>query len=139
MDRRLLLTMFLLGLNLAGCGSASNGRFPVSGQVTLHGTPLATGSIVFESKDGSQRGGTTVEEGRYSIPAELGLLPGMYVVRISAVESSQKASTSAPPGPESMGAEQFNRELIPAEFNKDSKVTHEVGSGKSVTLDVKIP
>ena len=139
MDRRALsLVIMLLCPVLAGCGTASNGRFPVSGQVTLKGSPLKTGTIEFEATDGSHRSGSTVDNGRYTVPATQGLLPGTYVVKVSAIESSQSA-TAGPPGPESMGAEQSNRELIPAQFNRESKLTHEAGPGKPGTFDVKIP
>lgn len=139
MDRRALLVILVLGIGLTGCGAESNGKFPVSGQVALKGAPLKSGTIVFETTDGSQRGGASIEAGRYSIPAALGLLPGTYVVRLSAVESSKEASSDAPPGPEAMGAELTNKELIPPDFNKDSKLTHEAGAGKPTTFDVKIP
>jgi len=138
--RVMLLVPLVLLLSSLGCGSQStNGRFPISGQVTLHGNPLETGTIEFETSDGSHRSGATIGGGKYSIPANQGLLPGTYVVRLSAIESSQPAPAAGPPGPESMGAEQANRDLIPVEFNRESKLTHEAGAGKPVTFDVTIP
>ncbi len=132
--------MFCLFLSVGalGCGAGTNGRFPVSGNVTLAGKPLKSGTIEFEATDGSHRSGSVVTEGKYSIPAPQGLRPATYIVKVSAIES-QQGDSAAPPGPESMGADQANKELIPAEFNRNSTLKFEAGSGKPVTFDVKIP
>ncbi len=128
----------VLTVQLSGCGAGSNGRFPVSGQVTLSGNPLKSGTIEFEATDGAHRSGAVVTGGKYSIPAPQGLRPATYTVKVSAIES-QQGDSAAPPGPESMGADQANKELIPAEFNRNSTLKYEAGSGKPVTFDVKIP
>lgn len=124
-------------LSLPGCGQA-DGRRPVSGEVTLHGQPLAAGTIVFESADGN-RGGTTIENGKYSLPAKLGLLPGKYTVRVSAVESSAAASASAPPGPEAAAIERANKDVIPDDFNSKSTLTYEAGPGQPTEFNIAIP
>ncbi|MFO1040521.1 MAG: hypothetical protein U0941_01990 [Planctomycetaceae bacterium] len=135
--RNWVLCVFLSVCTL-GCGAGSNGRFPVSGNVTLADKPLKSGTIEFEATDGSHRSGTVITDGKYSIPAPQGLRPATYTVKVSAVES-QQGDSAAPPGPESMGAEQSNKELIPAEFNRNSTLKYESGAGKPVTFDVKIP
>jgi hypothetical protein len=138
MRREVLAFTVLLGLFLAGCGEDTGGRLPVSGNVTFQGSPLKTGTIEFELPDGSHRTGTTITDGKYSIPASQGLIPGTYIVRVSSVESSE-AAPAGPPGPESAGAEQKNKNLIPAEFNTSSQLKHDAGPGKPTTFDVTIP
>ena len=122
--RVLFVVACVLFSQLAGCGPAENERFPVSGQVTFKGSPLSNGTIEFEATDGSHRSGSVITAGKYTISATQGLKAATYVVKVSAVESKQGA-TDAPPGPESMGAEQANQEQIPAEFNRESKLTHD--------------
>ncbi|WP_425618802.1 hypothetical protein NA78x_002518 [Anatilimnocola sp. NA78] len=126
-------TLFVL---FCGCdGGASGGRHGVSGKVTFQGQPLKTGSIEFTSPEG-ERGGASIVDGAYSIPAAKGLLPGVYTARVSSVLSAQPAP--AMPG-ESAAIEKSNKDQIPAEFNTQSKLTHEVGSGKPAEFNVTIP
>ncbi len=126
-------------LSVAGCGGA-DGKFPVAGNVTMKGAPLASGAILFETQDGSQRGGTTITDGKFSLPAAQGLLPGEYIVRVSAVESqAATAAPAGPPGPEAAAIEKANKQIVPDEFNAKSTVKHEVGPGKPTQLDIAIP
>lgn len=119
-----------------GCGNV-DGRYPVSGNVTLQGQPLASGAIIFESADGGSRGGTTITDGEYSLPADQGLLPGAYTVRVSAVQS--QAEVTGPPGPEAAAIELANKDIIPDEFNAQSTLKHEVGPDKPTEFNVTIP
>ena len=128
---------FILGclaVSALGCGNSS-GRYPVSGDVTLKGQPLASGAIIFEGADGS-RGGATIEDGKYSVPTEQGLLPGTYTVRLSAVQSQQM---DGPPGPEATALERTNRDLVPPEFNAKSTLKLEVGPDSPSKFDIAIP
>lgn len=122
---------------LAGCGGGSvDGRYGLSGKVTLKGAPLAKGTIEFSAgQGGGPLSGTTIENGQYTIAAESGLKPGTYTVRISSVEEAGGGAPAAP-GPES--TTQVGKELIPAEFNINSTKTIEVKtSGNS--FDFAIP
>jgi hypothetical protein len=126
-----------MALLLAGCGGGGvDGRYGLTGKVTLKGQPLAKGTIEFSAgQGGGPLTGGTIENGQYSIPAESGLKPGTYTVRISSVEEAGGAAPAAP-GPES--ATQVGKELIPAEFNTNSTKTIEVKtSGNS--FDFAIP
>lgn len=124
-----------LTISAAGCGN-SDGRFPVSGDVTLQGQPLASGAIIFEGADGS-RGGTTITDGKYSLPAGQGLMPGIYTVRVSAVQS--QAEVTGPPGPEAVAIEKANKDVVPDAYNARSTLKHEVGPGKPDDFDIAIP
>jgi len=134
MVRCWLLISGCLALSALGCGNSS-GRYPVSGDVTLKGQPLASGAIVFEGADGS-RGGTTITDGKYSLPAAQGLLPGAYTVRVSAVQSPE---VTGPPGPEAVAIERANKDVVPDEFNARSTLKLEVGPDKSDDFDITIP
>jgi len=139
MKRAFLATLVAWwGISVLGCGNP-DGRYPVSGDVTLHGQPLASGAIVFESTDGGSRGGTTIEGGKFSLPADQGLMPGSYVVRVSAVQSQSAAPADAPPGPEAAAIERTNKDVVPDDFNSKSKLTHEVGPDKPTELNIAIP
>lgn len=113
-----------------------DGRYGLSGKVTLKGAPLAKGTIEFSAgQGGGPLSGTTIENGQYTIAAESGLKPGTYTVRISSVEEAGGGAPAAP-GPES--TTQVGKELIPAEFNINSTKTIEVKtSGNS--FDFAIP
>jgi hypothetical protein len=105
-------------LALAGCGPRSD-RLAVSGTVTLNGEPLSGGSIHFTSL-GEQKlaSGAMIENGEYHIPQEKGLLPGEYHLEISAPD------TDSPPV--MIGGSPTAPELIPPEYNVDSKKTIQV-------------
>ncbi len=128
------LAMFPL---LVGCGGGSvDGRYGLSGKVTLKGAPLAKGTIEFSSgQGGGPLSGTTIENGQYTIAAESGLKPGTYTVRISSIEEAGGGAPAAP-GPES--TMQVGKELIPAEFNINSTKTIEVKTSGNA-FDFAIP
>ncbi len=137
MQRTALILLLIASFSpLLGCGADTGGRVPVSGSVTLNGEPLESGTIQFAAADGSQLGGATITAGKYEIPAAQGLLPGNYTVRVSSVQEA--ASSEEAPGDSSV-AEAQNKDLIPAEFNTDSKVTAEIKEGSSNTFDLDIP
>lgn len=137
--QRTALLLFLLGSlsPTIGCGPDTGGRVGVSGNVTLQGEPLESGTIQFVAADGSQMSGATITAGKYDIPAMQGLRPGKYTVRVSAVEEATDAAPEAPG--DSTVADATNRELIPAEFNVNSTLSTEITSGSANTYDVTIP
>jgi len=73
-----------------------------------------------------------IEDGKFTIPAQKGLPPGEYIVRISA--SNPDAEQVRLPGE----SNQIAAELIPPEFNVDSDVKFTVTlDGDNVfTLDI---
>lgn len=77
-----------------GCGGSSDGRLPVSGAVTLDGTPLDQGVIAFHSADATfPPVETTIAAGEYFIAADKGLLPGNYKVAIDSADSTGKTAS----------------------------------------------
>jgi hypothetical protein len=135
--RRLPRTLAFVGLLLAGlfvfdgCGSSAGDRLPLGGKVTFQGAPLATGTIEFSSADGRYQSGATLAKGVFSVPAEKGLPPGKYTVRVSSVQESGPAP-AGPPGPEA--EKHVAKQLIPAKYNAQSELTAEVTKAGSKTL-----
>jgi hypothetical protein len=74
---------------VSGCGSGApteDGppRIPVSGKVSLDGTPIDGGMITFVPKDQNFRPtGGPIENGEYSVPREKGGNAGSYLVQIT--------------------------------------------------------
>ena len=62
-------------LVFAGCGKGG-----VNGKVTFDGTPVAAGTISFQSKDGSSKMEGAIENGEYMISSAI--VPGTYDVKI---------------------------------------------------------
>lgn len=116
----------LVGLAVClGCGPKTD-RLPISGKVTLDGVPLDSGSIRFNSQPGEklQSAGAMISAGSFVIPAEKGLLPGVYIVQISSPDND------APPimiGGEN-GSPRFPvaPERIPPEYSEGSDKTVEL-------------
>src|SRR5205809_6737048 len=91
---------------LTGCGNA-DGKRAVSGSVQFQGKPLDQGTISFYPLDSPKPGAEAlITAGRYSIPADQGLLPGKYVVRLRSTEEfpitpdEYAAGKTAPPARE---------------------------------------
>jgi hypothetical protein len=114
-------------LSLAGCEN-TGGKLAVSGSVSLKGEPLNKGTITFllpEEKTPTAE--ALIENGKYSLPAVSGLLPGKYRVRISAIEEfvitpEDYAAGKQPPP---------NRERVPPKYNTDSQEMVEVTKEKN--------
>lgn len=125
----------LLILTSSGCGSDTNGRVAVSGEVTLGGAPLDNGTIEIIAADNSSQAGATITNGAFSIPAEKGLRPGSYVIKIYSSDDVE-APVEAIPG-DSLAAP-VRTERIPEEFNVASKLTAEIDAQNNV-LSFDIP
>lgn len=139
MTKRALLLVATVAMAVAGCGGGVTGRYGVSGQVTVGGMPLDSGTIDFVAEDGSHQAGTTVTAGRYEIPPDKGLPPHDYIVRISSVAGSATVTPGAAPGPEAAEIEQANKDRIPAEYNVNSQLRAKVEAGKPNKFDFAIP
>ena len=82
---------------VVGCGN-TKGTFAVSGTVSVEGQPLEQGSISFVSATPGSRSSTggAIANGKYSIAAEDGLVPGTYRVTISAADMSNATAAGLP-------------------------------------------
>lgn len=130
-------TLSLLLLTLAsGCGPSLGTKQAITGRVTFKGQPLSQGTIQFMPKAGTTGtfSGSEIKDGRYEVPRESGLDPGTYEVRISSPEAPAAGVTDAPgeAGP-------VAKELIPPEYNSETKLEYIVNEGQANEFNVDIP
>ena len=134
---------FVLGLVCvlnSGCGADYGGRKEVSGTVILKGQPIKDAVIEFfpmAGSEGTSKSGAQVVNGKYSIPAEFGLVPGKYRVILTAGDGKTPALGDLPPGPS--GANIISKELFPPDYNtKSTQVVEVTEKGPNVfDYDVK--
>lgn len=129
--------MTCLAVTVAGCGSGDGlDRQPVSGSVTFDGTPLKEGQIQFfpaaNAKDAIATG-ARITGGSYSIPRDVGPIPGSYSVQITASGGEQ----APPEGSDGMPGTgpKHDKELLPAKYNAKTTLTAEVKAGGANTFD----
>lgn len=129
-------------LFLIGCGDPHGGRKEILGSVKLKGQPVKDGTVSFEPLDGQEgRATAMVAAGEYHIPAASGLLPGRYLLRVSA--GDQKTAVNPvnpdnPPGPGG-GTNIISKELVPADWNVKSTQERTVVKEGPNRFDLDIP
>jgi hypothetical protein len=108
-------------LTLASCEGDVGGRLAISGTVEYKGEPVQQGTIEFIPHPGGKtQSGATITNGRFTIPKEKGLEPGVYTVKISSMEGLEPpAEPGGLPGKDP-------KELLPAKYNTKSTLTKEV-------------
>ncbi len=133
-----LLAVAMLGMLFAlGCGGGdASGRQAISGTVTFQGKPLDQGTIQIISLDPGKQAisGGMIKAGKFSIPADKGLAPGKYRVRISSPEEGSGGAPAVPgdPAPEA-------KERIPPEYSgPESKLEIEVTKGGKNEFNLEI-
>jgi hypothetical protein len=115
----------VLAILFLGCGADPLGRQPVSGLVTLDGSPLENGTVSFHPVDNAATASAgAIVKGQFALDRERGLAAGKYRVTINAPKpgTGQAASEDALPGDPLPVPE----ELIPAEWNTNSNEVIEV-------------
>jgi hypothetical protein len=123
-----------------GCGGDGLPRAPIAGQVTIGGQPLASGRILFMPLAPNE--GPTVSApivaGEYALSRTQGPIAGQNRVEVEAnldlgfaiddeAAFARRGGRPLPPNP------------VPAEFNRNSKLTVEVKPGEENTYNVTIP
>ncbi len=129
------MLLLLILVFAGGCGKKNEqNRQSISGTVSLAGTPLASGLVEFTSVEATGiSSGATITDGKYSIPVAKGLPPGDYLVRISS------AGAETEEAPEMPGEIQLRKELIPIEYNVNSKEIRTVTTGQQNLFNFEIP
>jgi hypothetical protein len=121
------LGILALALLAAGCGPKTD-RLEISGQVNLDGAPLDDGLIRFTSGgDTPMAAGAVIQDGRYEIPAEKGLLPGEYVVVIHSPDNDAPKIhyQGIPTAPD----------RIPSQYNAETTLKAQVAQGEANSFD----
>ena len=131
-----------LGVALfAGCETQdTGGRLAISGNVTFQGSPLDQGTIEFTStgEGATAFTGAMIKGGSYEVPAEQGLAPGTYRVKISSVVEDSSTPVPEMPGMPEDGAPAA-QERIPAEYNTESTKEVTVTADGANKFDFDIP
>lgn len=125
---RSLASLVLIALVSALIGCSSDNRRAVSGEVSLDGESVSSGSIVFLPTAGDgPKGAAEIVDGKYTIPAEQGLPPGNYRVEIRWSQATGKQIPSGDPG--MLMDERL--EAMPARYNTASTLTAEITAGEN--------
>jgi len=121
-----------------GCGQGdASGRQAISGTVTFQGKPLDQGTIQIISLDPGKQAisGGMIKDGKFSVTADKGLLPGKYRVRISSPDTGSAGAAPAMPGDPAPVA----KERIPPEYSgPESKLEIEITKGGKNHFDLEI-
>ena len=111
----------LLGLVFGCSNEVGLKKYDVSGTVKVDGTEVAEGEIIFQSDDQSAGAeGGTIKDGKYASKAR----EGKNKVQIRA--------TRIVPGKKGPMGEDWVEQFIPEQYNENSTLTAEVGSGKTI-------
>jgi hypothetical protein len=124
-------SLLILAAALAGCGGEDNPwpRAAVSGQVTLDGQPLASGTITF-FPSGATKGpaaGGEIIDGKFSIPAHEGPVVGTNRIEVRSVQKtgrmveSPSAVEADGPATEGMLVEEY-ADVVPKRYNTYSEL-----------------
>ena len=137
MKRSTLAPCFVGLFLVAHTGCSGDGKVGVTGTILLAGKPVPDGTITFYSLDNTgTQSGSAINEGKYEIKAEKGLLPGKYRVAISSPDGETPVDPKLPPGPRGNFA---SKERIPPEWNTNSKEEVIVTAQGPNRFDFKIP
>ncbi len=84
--RQFAICLFGLAL-LTGCAT-DDGRFTLSGNVTVDGEPVPSGDLILEPDAGNKGPASMarIQDGKYSLPSEQGIVGGKYTVTIVAFD-----------------------------------------------------
>ena len=121
----------LLVTAMLGCQEAGPERAAVTGIVEFDGKPLETGSIAFipNGAEGGPSSGSTIENGKYSIPKENGAVVGSHRVEIRWPKKTGKQIPVVPPATSATGVVDEVEEGLPAKYNTKSTLVETVESG----------
>lgn len=136
---RLYYAHLVIALLVFTCGCADDGYgelglVPVSGVVTLDGSPLSGAQVSFEGQDKRLATGTTDASGKYVLMYDSqtpGAMPGPKTVRITTAAAEVEGGGAAE------GAT-VAKERIPPHYNAKSELKAEVStSNKTFNFDLK--
>jgi hypothetical protein len=133
-----VIVITIIFFSLSGC-SPSNplGRLKIEGEITLDGKPI-NGNIEFEPIGNQQekiQSGGLIINGKYSIPAPKGLVPGEYLVRIIATEEVAGTRKTDPNNNEETAE---YKDFIPPDYGSETKQKITVEKSKNNKFDFKM-
>ena len=133
---------FVCLLVFVGCSDSYGGRQEITGTVKLKGQPIKDGTVSFEPLEGQgTRASAPIAAGAFKIARASGLVPGKYLIRISAGDGRtpvNPVNPEQPPGPGG-GANIISKELVPASWNVNSKEERSVSSDAPNNFEFNVP
>lgn len=129
-------TVLALGASLVvlpGCAE-ENDRLTVRGTVTFEGQSLADGNVLFRPLGAGQTAGAKIEQGKFQVHRDKGLLPGKYRVEIKAMRNIGELYIDSASGQQEQDREQF----IPPKYNTKSELAIEVTPDGDNTFSFEI-
>lgn len=124
------LTLAVLLVVSAGCGSSGPEIAYVTGRVTMDGKPLANATVVFIPENGRPAGARTDADGNYVLnfsDDRRGAIPGKNAIRITTRrDADQDANGKTIPG---------SKETIPMQYNEASTLEFTVEPNKRNTAN----
>jgi hypothetical protein len=139
--------LLMLAAALAGCGGEDDPwpRAAVSGQVTLDGAPLASGTITF-FPSGTTKGpaaGGEIVAGKFSIPARTGPVVGTNRIEVRSVQKtgrmveSPSAVEADGPATEGMLVEEY-ADIVPQRYNTYSELERTIEPDIENLFDLRL-
>jgi hypothetical protein len=126
MSRCLVLAgLVLLWPTWSGCGRSDN-RQAFSGTVTLDGKPLDQGTVEFVPVAKGLLSGGVIASGKFDVPADKGLTPGTYTVRVYSADAPSGDASNADAGAPGAGGYPMAKDRIPPKYNSESTQTAEI-------------
>jgi len=125
--------LLLITLTLAACSSEPS-KVAVSGTVTYDNQPVEDGQVAFEPVAGGKMQFGIIADGRYAIPKQYGLVPGEYIVRITASRPTGKLAETDAFLTEETSLE-INEQFLPSKYNSASTLTVDIADADQVTHD----
>src|SRR5262245_5232751 len=121
---------------LAGCAGGAAERRPLSGEHEGQGEPRHQGAHNFLPEDPAlgTSGGALIKDGRYSIPASQGLLPGRYKVTVSSADPKKAVDPNADPG----APGPVYKDRVQPKYNINTILTAEVKADGKNTFDFEV-
>jgi hypothetical protein len=130
------LAVACLVLAAIGCGDGA-ARQSIEGAVTFDGTPVPKGQIRFIPTPAGlgPTAGAVITDGRYTVSAEKGLVPGRYRVEITAMRPASEKAQALNPVTGAMETSNAVEAYIPPRYNVESELTAEVSAGGPAHAD----
>lgn len=133
---RILFISFVAGGTMGCVDTTSPSRVSVGGKVTMNGSALSDGLISLIPADANAESVIArIDKGRYEIEKNVGPTPGVYTVIIHSQQLTGRKRKD-PDSPSQFIDEV--KEIVPPQFNSDSKLTVKIGPDRSQTHDLSL-
>jgi hypothetical protein len=123
-----------------GCAGDDLSRQPVSGVVSMDGSPLSQGAIVFYPDtsmphEDTVMGGAMINGGHFALPRSEGLVPGYYEISINSGETNEpRRRDTRDPGNDRA----VQKDRIPAKYNTHTTLVIEIKDAAIKEMTIRL-